>query len=228
MVANRPDHARELGVVSIVLLIAATILGAITAGHNYLDIDVRISSWLQNWQGDIPEILYNVGNVLGSTGAAIVVILGAIIIAVLLKSRRFTAFFVLTGVLRLAGMLLKPLFDSPRPIEAEQRMRIYAAYEGLGFPSGHSMTAAMIAGLLFVVVWQLIPKKAWSALAVGAVLMIWVGCSRIWGGAHWPTDVLGGWMFGIAIVLFGWLMSSPFAETRNESAEELSPESPES
>ena len=227
MDSQRPTSDRAIALVAIVMLAAAVLLGFVAAGNNELAVDLRISSRLQNWQGDFAEILYDGGNFLGSTVAAIAAILIAVGIAALLKSKRFVAFFVLTGILRLAGSLLKPMFDSPRPVESEVRMRIVATYEGFGFPSGHSMTAAMIATILVIVVWMLVPRKVWIAIAVGALIMIWVGWSRIWGGAHWPTDVLGGWMFGIAIVLFGWLISSPIAEIRSESAEERSPASPE-
>ncbi|MEU0581493.1 phosphatase PAP2 family protein [Streptomyces griseoincarnatus] len=71
------------------------------------------------------------------------------------------------------------------------------------FPSGHAMTATVVLGLLLwllhrhgvgVVVWR-------TALAVAVVSVAGVGLTRIWLGVHWPTDVLGGWLFGALTVV---------------------------
>jgi membrane-associated phospholipid phosphatase len=71
---------------------------------------------------------------------------------------------------------------------------------GPSFPSGHTTT-----GTLFAVccAWALMarvpagwPRRAtWAAAALYAVI---VGWSRVWLGVHWPTDVLGGFLFSVA------------------------------
>ncbi len=71
---------------------------------------------------------------------------------------------------------------------------------GPSFPSGHTTVATLGA---ITVVWALAPwlQAAWQRRAisvVAAVYAVTVGWSRIWLGVHWPTDVLGGWLFGVA------------------------------
>ncbi|MEU2443731.1 phosphatase PAP2 family protein [Streptomyces althioticus] len=71
------------------------------------------------------------------------------------------------------------------------------------FPSGHAMTATVVLGLLL---WLLhrhgVSPVVWrTALAVAAVSVTGVGLTRIWLGVHWPTDVLGGWLFGASTVV---------------------------
>ncbi|MET7942551.1 phosphatase PAP2 family protein [Streptomyces sp. NPDC005302] len=71
---------------------------------------------------------------------------------------------------------------------------------GWAFPSGHTTTAALAAGLLVIAVYiRRPPGRTLMAVAIG----IWgalVGLTRIYLGVHWFTDVVGGWLFAL-----GWL-----------------------
>ncbi|MFE9096835.1 phosphatase PAP2 family protein [Streptomyces sp. NPDC007264] len=70
------------------------------------------------------------------------------------------------------------------------------------FPSGHAMTATVVCGLLL---WLLrrygAGRVLWrTALAVAVVSVVGVGLTRVWLGVHWPSDVVGGWLFGALLV----------------------------
>ncbi|QNP62046.1 phosphatase PAP2 family protein [Streptomyces genisteinicus] len=81
----------------------------------------------------------------------------------------------------------------PDPVDTAQ----FAA-----FPSGHAMTATLTCGLLL---WLLHRDgvrgraRAW-AVALAAVSVAGVGFTRVYLGVHWPSDVLGGWLLGAAVV----------------------------
>ncbi|MDH2442412.1 phosphatase PAP2 family protein [Amnibacterium sp. CER49] len=82
-----------------------------------------------------------------------------------------------------------PLIDAAPPFESS-----------FSFPSGHTTSTTAIAG---VIVYLLILRQH-SALArtvtiaVGALVAIIVGLTRVVLGAHWFTDVLAGWFLGTA------------------------------
>jgi undecaprenyl-diphosphatase len=81
----------------------------------------------------------------------------------------------------------------PDPVDSAD----YAA-----FPSGHAMTAMVFCALLL---WVLRRHEAagrlWGwAVAVAAVSVVGVGVTRVYLGVHWPSDVLGGWLFGACVV----------------------------
>ena len=68
------------------------------------------------------------------------------------------------------------------------------------FPSGHA-TSSMIFFLALALV--LGRGKPWHAVAVAAAIMLslLIGISRVMLGVHWPSDVIGGWAFGMLWVL---------------------------
>ncbi|THC50088.1 phosphatase PAP2 family protein [Streptomyces sp. A1499] len=94
---------------------------------------------------------------------------------------------------------LKAAVDRPRPVWSDPVDSAHYA----AFPSGHAMTAAVVCGLLL---WLLRLHGAgpalWrTALALAVLSVAGVGLTRVWLGVHWPTDVLGGWLFGALVVV---------------------------
>lgn len=196
----RPFHSRHLLLaVFAIALLAATGLGIAVHGPKVLQWDVDITLAVQRWQGDIPSALAEVGNLLGSTAWAAVAIGIGLVGAAWLRWRPEVLFLAVLLALRLLATQLKPIFASPRP--SDDLVPIIGEWQGSGYPSGHALTASTMALGIEVIAWRRMPSRA-SATATFAVvtaLALVVGWARIWTGAHWATDVLGGYAFGTAI-----------------------------
>lgn len=74
---------------------------------------------------------------------------------------------------------------------------------GYSYPSGHSMIAVAVYGLLIYFVLKKVKNKSWkyglSFLLV--VLIVSIGVSRIYVGVHYASDVLGGFILAMAELL---------------------------
>lgn len=92
------------------------------------------------------------------------------------------------GVAKAARRLLAEIVDRPRPPHADW----LADASGPSFPSRHTATATLVAGLFADAVGA--PESVVHGIAVA------VAISRVWLGVHWASDVAGGWLYAA-----GWL-----------------------
>ncbi|GIM62999.1 phosphatase PAP2 family protein [Actinoplanes auranticolor] len=95
------------------------------------------------------------------------------------------------------GVLLKLLVGRHRPDLLEPVARA----TGYSFPSGHALNAALAAGV-FVLVLLPVAQGAmrWVLWCSAIAVTVLCGLSRVVLGVHWTSDVVAGWLLGIAVV----------------------------
>ena len=107
-------------------------------------------------------------------------------------NRTVLATAIAIGCSVLLFMAVKNLVGRPRPFEAWQGLNcLMAPPDKFSFPSGHTMTAFAVWGVLAVG----LPVMAKFYLAMA----ILIGLSRVFLGLHYPTDVLVGAFLGSTI-----------------------------
>ena len=118
--------------------------------------------------------------------------------AVMLIRRQYqlTAYLVVTGLGALAlDPAIKEMVGRLRPMVPAP----VATAPGYSFPSGHVLDATVFYGVMLLVFLPIIPRRL-RELAIGLVigLVVAIGFSRVAIGVHYPSDVIGGLLLGVA------------------------------
>lgn len=190
------------------LIIAALICAALTLGIGFavsmgigksLDREIIVGIALRSGRdsGALISLFQWITWFSDSAQRTVMVVLVA---AWLLWQRRRRAALIIMTVPIFAGMtnsLLKEAFGRARPDIVPHLDQI----GNLAYPSGHASNA-MAFFLLAALILAGKHRRLWCSAAI--LLALVIGASRLALGVHWPSDVIGGWLWGTAFALIGW------------------------
>lgn len=78
--------------------------------------------------------------------------------------------------------------------------------QGYSFPSGHALNITVAASVMVFLLWPLLSTAGRRvAVALAVVVIVLVGMDRIFLGAHYPSDVVAGFILGVGIVFSSWI-----------------------
>ena len=152
-------------------------------------MEIHILDMIQNFRTPIGDVVVPLITRLGDAG--IIWIILTVLLLIIPKTRK-------TGVIMMAALLVDVLLCNvliknlarTRPFDVNTAVQLLVAKpRDYSFPSGHtaasfaSVTALYLAG----------EKKMWKAALVLAVL---IALSRLYLYVHYPTDIIGGVIFG--------------------------------
>lgn len=122
-----------------------------------------------------------------------------LVVAVVFAARRDlrTAAWIaaVTLVAAVSWVAGKALMQRPRPDIVDQ-------VSGWAYPSGHATQIAAASGVLIILAWQRVRRRLVRRLliALWVLVAVAVGFNRVLTGAHYPSDVVAGWLLGTFIV----------------------------
>ena len=169
----------------------------------YFPIDLRVSLWVQKFDGFLFSVMHAVSSISSLIPATVIVVSLAIWLGK--SNRRLEA--ILTGSSNAISSLaivpvIKLLVDRPRP--TADLIQVMTTNDGESFPSGHTAYAVVCYGFICYLLPRLNSNKV-MVKTLQALLAILIGLtfiSRIYLGAHWFSDALGGLFLG-GLVLTG-------------------------
>jgi undecaprenyl-diphosphatase len=168
--------------------------------------DLRLTLLAQSVDSEtLDSIMQWVSRLTGGWRAPVLIIAGSL--ATWRCLGRLEAVLVLmTGLSSPIYSGLKLAVNRPRP--TPDLVRVFQAEPGNSFPSGHAFFAIVFWGLLAYFAFARLQRRSLRVLTLSGFLMIIlsIGASRVYLGAHWPSDVLGGYVVGaVLLTVLVWL-----------------------
>jgi membrane-associated phospholipid phosphatase len=166
-------------------------------------LDEKITAWFQEHATPSLTAFFRTATFFGSvTFLTVATVTAAFLLALKRWRYRLLTLVLVTGGGSLLNLLLKHFFHRQRPV-LENPLVTLSSY---GFPSGHTMGSTIFYGSLALVLGYSTRTWRWrllmAALAGGVVVA--VGTSRIYLGAHYFTDVVGAIAISLAWLAFVW------------------------
>ena len=184
-------------------LALAAITGLLSAyGANSSDPawEAEVIDWVQSVS---PDALHQVARFMTVIGRSPIstIIPAVVIVAMWISGQRHLSVFLSAAVVaRVLSVVVKELVERPRP--SASVVDVTYQLGGYSFPSGHVLGATLFYGFLIYWAEVSISNRPVRRIVQGslATMILLMGYSRVELGAHWPTDVLGGFAIGFLVL----------------------------
>jgi membrane protein DedA with SNARE-associated domain/membrane-associated phospholipid phosphatase len=180
------------------------------AGDSLVLADAAISNFVQGFRTAWADNVMVAVTMLGDSVVTLPVALAVLLWLLWRRQWRLAGGFAATiFVAEVAVKVVKSTLQLSRPIE------IYTGTSAYSFPSGHATMAAVLYGMLALLISTSLSRRGRViALAAAGGMVGLIAASRIYLGAHWPSDVVAGVSLGFGLAAVFGLVCRP-AERRH-------------
>lgn len=180
-------------VVALALFIGDTFL--VLSGALLIPFDIPVEHAVQsiNW-GPLADVmrLTNASSGIGQVALGIGAVVGLFIL-----ERRAGVLMALGAIGSVIDSFLKVSISRHRP--TTDLVAVLDPSKGFSYPSGHAVFFTWLAFMLAFTLSPRIRPALRPLLLAAALALAFVAClGRVWAGAHWPSDVIGGFLLALA------------------------------
>lgn len=195
----------EAGMGAIAVLIVSMLGAGVAIGAGFLRYDAAFVRTVSDHGTDgLTAIAYGVSH-LGDT-QVVFALTFVLAVAALFLGRWRVALALPASVLATQAVVqaIKLIVERGRPPQADAV--VHAA--GYAFPSAHAASSMALYGVLAVAALYYLRGRvqAWACGTI-CLLVLAIGATRVYLGAHYPTDVLAGWLVGALVAYAAWRLT---------------------
>lgn len=187
---------------SILLIMGFALLAFFVGQYPVNHFDLTISRWIQQFHQPVLDQLMIVISAFGNVAIAFCCMAVTTLLFFIFKFKREAWFTITISFTGLFTFVLKRLFNRPRP--TNEYVTIVESYHNNSFPSGHTLSYVVFFGFMILLMRRLTttPKYIRYSVSLFSYFMLIAGpLSRIYLGAHWFTDIVGGFLVGALYLL---------------------------
>jgi membrane-associated phospholipid phosphatase len=194
------------------MLALAISLSYAAARFPVLPLDLKAYEELKEQASPLFDMLMNNVSDLGEIAFAVTLTAIAMLTFAIQRKWLEAIFMLATTSSVLLAFVLKDLIQRPRPFPLNQNATGFIqSINEYSYPSGHVLFFVVFFGFFAYLAW--LHFTGWIRVIVIAIcgaLILLIGPSRIFLGAHWASDVLGSYLIG-AIWLFLLILAYQWA-----------------
>ncbi len=193
-----PQRKRILTYILIIIVLGFLLLSVLVSFFPSSFIDREFSEEIQEHENPFLDAVMKAASYPGYVPYAPIMVIITALLFYIRKHKREAIFVILTLASSLLSTLVKFIINRPRP--GKDIVKVLIQTHQQSFPSGHVLFYVVFFGFLSLLMYMFkhIGKKLRLTITAGCMLMIFIiPISRIYLGAHWFTDVLGGFLLGI-------------------------------
>lgn len=187
---------KKINVRSIVLcllILLFIVITSIVILNNDISLDKLIYDIVNRISNDKLRLIFKIITFFAST----VFILIFLVLSILLYRKQSFNFILLIGTSASVNLIIKYIIKRDRPLD------MIVNETGYSYPSGHSNASACLYGFIIylIVKSKLTKKRKIIFITLLTTLILLIGISRMYLKVHYLTDVLGGFILGLIILL---------------------------
>lgn len=185
-------------IVAILLFVFGILIGILTKFSLLTKIDLYFYNILMTFKCEYITNIFKIITVLGNTKFIIFLNIIIILYFIIFKERKFLIITFNSILSPLINNILKIIFRRERP-DLSLRLINETNYS---FPSGHAMISMFFYFTLIIIINRSSLKYKKLLNLIFMLIILLIGMSRIYLGVHYLSDILGGYLIALSIILF--------------------------
>lgn len=163
------------------------------------NMDIKIYDFIISFKSEFNTYFFKIITFLCSIKFIVLMCIISILLTLIKKDKSYLLIILVTLASSVVNLIIKNIIRRDRP----DKINWLITESNFSFPSGHSMMATVFYGFLTYLLYRSNLNKSVKIiiLIMMLFLILLIGISRIYLGVHYTSDVIGGFLWGITLLI---------------------------